>query len=468
MPTTREDLDRMLNSQAEDAHYEFKEARKEFHLDRVYKYTSAFANEGGGKLVLGVSDKRPRKIVGTAAFPRPQKLSKQILDKTGLRVNVEVLNEEEGRVLILNMPSRPQGTPVPVDGAYFMRSEDALVPMSPDMLREIFDEGKPDWLSECAKTDLRRQDVIELLETSKFFELMKLPYPSELDSILDRLEREKLVLGSNGRWGITNLGAILIAKKMADFDGLKSKKVRIITYGGTDKQDALRTVASRGGYATSFAGIIKYIETLIPTNELVKQAIRKQVATYPIKAIRELVANALIHQDFNVTGATVTIELYSNRIEISNPGHPSISLDRFIDEYQSRNEKLADLMRRMGICEEKGSGIDDVVRLSEVYQLPPPDFTTSELRTYAIVFSPKKFSAMSKKERIRAAYQHCCLKHVNREAMTNTTLRERFKLESGKAETASRIIQDAQKAGKIKPHDPSAGRKFAKYIPFWA
>ena len=70
----------------------------------------------------------------------------------------------------------------------------------------------------------------------------------------------------------------------------------------------------------------------------------------------------LIHQDLSENGASVMVELYEDRIEISNPGKPFISPDRFIDAYRSRNERLADIMRRLGICEEKGSGIDKVIQ----------------------------------------------------------------------------------------------------------
>jgi len=69
------------------------------------------------------------------------------------------------------------------------------------------------------------------------------------------------------------------------------------------------------------------------------------------------------------------IEIYDNRIEISNPGKPIITPDRFIDEYQSRNEKLADLMRRLHICEEKGSGIDKALIEIEADKLPALDIS---------------------------------------------------------------------------------------------
>jgi ATP-dependent DNA helicase RecG len=189
---------------------------------------------------------------------------------------------------------------------------------------------------------------------------------------------------------------------------------------------------------------------------------------YPEIAIRELVANALIHQDFDEKGFPM-IEIFKDRIEISNPGIPMITPERFIDEYISRNEKLADVMRRMGICEEKGSGIDKVIFNNEIYQLPAVNFIVSEKRTRVTLYSYKELNDLDKKDKIRACYQHACLKYVSNDKMTNQSLRERFQIEEQNAATASRILKETLKEGLIKEDDPSSNsRKYKKYIPFWA
>jgi ATP-dependent DNA helicase RecG len=207
----------------------------------------------------------------------------------------------------------------------------------------------------------------------------------------------------------------------------------------------------------------------VPANEVIGQALRREVKMFPEIALRELVANALIHQDFSEHGASVMIELYSDRIEISNPGRPEVPTERFIDGYRSRNERVADLMRRLRICEEKGSGIDKVINAVEVFQLPAPDFRVSDHRTSAIMFAHKAFEKMDGDERVRAAYQHCCLRYVTNQRMTNQSLRDRFKLPEAKSETISRVIRDAVDAGRVKPEDAtSKSKKFARYVPFWA
>ncbi len=206
----------------------------------------------------------------------------------------------------------------------------------------------------------------------------------------------------------------------------------------------------------------------LPQNEVVEKAIRRRVKLVPEIAIRELVANALIHQDFTVPGTSVMIEVYASRVEISNPGEPIVPVERFIDGYQSRNERLADLMRRMHICEEKSSGIDQVVDAAEKFQLPAPLFETDHRRTAAILFGHKPFSRMDREERVRACYQHCVLRWVTRQTMTNQSLRERFQLPNAKSATVTQVIKATIESGLIKP-DVKAGEslRYARYLPHW-
>lgn len=206
----------------------------------------------------------------------------------------------------------------------------------------------------------------------------------------------------------------------------------------------------------------------LPANEEIGKAIRTESRMYPEIAIRELVANALIHQDFSVKGFPM-VEVFSDRIDISNSGKPLVTPERFIDAYISRNEKLADLMRRMGFCEEKGSGLDKVIFYNELYQLPPINVVVSENRTKVSMYHYKVLNNLDKNEKIRACYQHACLKYVSNEKMTNQSLRDRFKIEGQNAATASRIIKESLIEGVIKEEDPeNKSRKYASYIPFWA
>jgi ATP-dependent DNA helicase RecG len=231
----------------------------------------------------------------------------------------------------------------------------------------------------------------------------------------------------------------------------------------------LKDQEGKYGYAMGFERLMIYINSLLPTNEVIGKALRNKVSMFPEIAIRELVANALIHQDFDERGTGPMIEIFSDRIEISNPGLPLITPNRFIDEYQSRNEDLASMMRRFGICEEKGSGIDKVIFNIEMFQLPALDIQIQEKHTKVILFSYQTFADMNKKDRVRACYQHACLKFVTNDKMTNQSLRERFNIAEENAAMVSRMIKDTFESGLIKEENPeNKSRKFVKYIPIWA
>ncbi len=468
---TTDTLTRWLAGVREDEHLEFKEAKQQYDTGKLLRYCVALANEGGGHLVLGVSDKPPRKVVGTRAFPNAGDIKARILEALRFRVEITELQHPDGRVLVFEIPPRPTGTPLHHEGAYLMRAGEDLVPMSPDQLRRILAEGKPVFLDQDASTGIDAAEVVAVLDVQACFDLLKLPLPATREAMLDRLVSERLVRAEAGRFRISNLGALLLAKDMRQFDTLQRRTVRVVKYKGRNKLDTERDLIGQKGYAVGFEGLISYINSLLPMNEVIGQALREEVRMFPELAIRELVANALVHQDFEDVGSPVMVEIYSDRIEITNPGQPLIPVNRFVDEYKTRNERLADIMRRMGICEEKGSGIDKVVSSTEYYQLPAHDVRITPFHTTVVLFAHKDFAEMEQGDRVRACYLHCCLKYVSNDKMSNQSLRERFKLEDTRAKTAiaSQIIAATAAAGLIKPDDPeNTSKRYAKYVPFWA
>jgi predicted HTH transcriptional regulator len=341
--------------------------------------------------------------------------------------------------------------------------------MSEDQLRTIFNEGTSDWLEEHSVNSIESQQVVNLLDTQTFFELLSLPYPTTRKGVIDRLANERLIDDEGGVYSIRRLGALLLAKRLEDFPDLVRKAPRVVVYHGTSKLETRLDQTGTKGYAVGFQGLVQFVMNQLPQNEVVVDAIRKEMKLVPDVVIRELVANALIHQDMTITGSSVMVEVYNNRVEISNPGKPVVPVERFIDGYLSRNERLAHQMRRFGICEEKSSGIDRVVEAAEVFQLPAPDFRAGDQRTHVSIFGPRDIKDMDREERIRACYQHCALRWVMNEKMTNQSLRDRFHLPDSKSAIASQIIAATIEAGLVKP-DERAGssRKFARYLPFWA
>lgn len=326
------------------------------------------------------------------------------------------------------------------------------------------------WETGVAASRVSTDVALELLDTQSFFDLQGRSSPRNQEAILSVLEADRLVARSEaGGWDITNFGAILFARRLDDFTGLQRKAVRVIQYKGTARTETLKEQVGIKGYATGFTGLLEYLAALVPVNEIIGQALRRTVPMFPELAIREIVANALIHQEFAVSGAGPMVELFADRLEVSNPGTPLIEPVRFLDSApQSRNEKLASLMRRLGVCEERGSGVDKVVAQVELFQLPAPVFEANAGSTRAILFSHRQLTKMEAADRIRATYQHACLRWVSREYVTNTTIRERFAIEPRNIATASRLLREAVEAGVIAPHDRDAPPRYMKYVPFWA
>ncbi|QLE55926.1 ATP-binding protein [Nostoc sp. TCL26-01] len=470
---TLETIEKWLNAPAETENLEFKEAKQQYDTTKLLRYCVALANEGGGYLVLGVTDKRPRRVVGSQAFPSSTALNDikaVIVDKLRFRVDATELQHPDGRVLVFEVPTRPVGQPLAFDGAYLMRVGEDLVAMTPDVLKKIFAEDQQDWFCQAARSDASPEDVIALLDTQSYFELLKIPYPTTRDAVLERLQSQNLIQRTAYAWTITNLAAILLAKKMDAFSSALARKApRIVIFEGINKLETRVEKTDNRGYAVGFDGLVDFVHSAAPQNRFIEEVVREEVKMFPEQALRELIANALVHQDFLATGTSVMIEMYSDRIEISNPGIPPIKVERFIDENRSRNEQLANLMRLFHICEEKGSGIDKVVSAAEMFQLPAPDFRVGDTRTTAVLFAHQDFANMSKADRIRACYQHCCLLYVSNQRMSNQTLRERFRLSESQAATVSQIIAYTKEAGLIKAdQSESTSTRYARYLPFWA
>lgn len=469
MTVTTEQIDRWLVVPTETQNLEFKEAKLQYDNTKLFKYCVAIANEGGGHLLLGVTDAKPRKVVGTQAFNNLVEMQSKLFGALGFRVEIEEVLHPDGRVLVFKIPSRHSGTAYAYKGAYLMRVGEELLAMSEDRLRTIFAEGKPSWLEELAIENNSAQDVVRLLDTQAFFDLLELPYPSSQEGVLDKLLAEKLIFTSATGFDISKLAAILFAKDLGCFDSIKRKAPRVIVYQGENKLDTKSDKIGSKGYAVGFQALVRFVMSQLPQNEVIEDALRTKSKLLPEVVIRELLANALIHQDFEKTGMAPTVEIYSNRVEISNPGVPLVPIDRLIEGYESRNERLADLMRRIGICEEKGSGIDRTIDAAEAFQLPAPDFRVEQQRMVVIVYGPRTFRLMDKEDRMRACYQHCELQWVQRKSMTNQSLRERFGLSASSSNVVSTIISATIEANRIK-FDPNApnSKKYARYLPIWA
>lgn len=461
---------------------EWVEFKLNFHSpEEIGETISAVANgaciqnQQYGYLVFGIEDES-QIIKGTTFSAKNYKKGNEELEswlstRLNPRIDFEIyeFNYDESRKICLFIVSATKNQPVEFLHKSYIRIGSITRKLSdfPQKQAKIWKKETIPFEKEIVKKNLNISDIFKYLSTETYFDLIKLPYPSNQEGVVDKFIDEGLIV-KDKPYSITKLGALLFAKNLRDFENIDRKSIRVIVYKGKNKVETEREQIGGKGYAIGFEGLVEWINSQLPANEEIGKALRTDSRMYPEIAIRELVANALIHQDLSEKGFPM-IEIFSDRIEISNPGTPLVTPERFIDAYISRNEKLADLMRRMGFCEEKGSGLDKVIFYNELYQLPPINVIVAENRTRVTIYSYKSLNHLDKKEKIRACYQHASLKYVSNEKMTNQSLRERFKIEDHNYSIASRIIRDALEEKVIKEDDPeSKSRKFASYLPFWA
>lgn len=475
-------VDDLRKFPAETPWVEFKQDNDGAQL--IGKLISALSNSARmadqhfAYVVWGVCD-GDHAATGTVFEPSTRKESGQPLElwlaqrlQPAIAFQFEVVDYHGRRLVLLHIPAATHA-PVEFERTAYIRIGSATPRLSdhPERLRALWTKLQPHaWETGIAAQFLTGDEVLARLDYASYFDLTAQPLPDNRAGIFEKLAADGLVVpDAGGHWNITNLGALLFAKRLSDFSPAMARKaVRFVAYGGTNRADTVtHRQDGQRGYAAGFTGLVDYIDDLLPRNEHIGKAFREDQPLYPSIAIRELVANALIHQDLTIGGAGPLIELFADRMEITNPGKPLVSPDRFLDlPPRSRNEALASLMRRMRLCEEQGTGIDKVIFAVELHQMPPPDFRTEGGSVRAVLFAPRRFAEMTRDERIRACYQHAALKFVSGERMKNATLCERFGIDPKNAAQASLIIRECQKAGLIRPADPAHPR--AGYVPFWA
>ena len=321
----------------------------------------------------------------------------------------------------------------------------------------------------CAMKDLGLDEALRLLDYTIYFDILRIPQPSTIEEIAHYLLEESILRKQdNGLYEITNLGAVLFAKKLSDFPKIARKAVRIVQYSDNSRYSMLKEYTSEKGYVTGFDETLNYIEALTPSEEVIDGAKREKKTAFPEIAIRECVANALIHQDFSVSGTGPVVEIFKNRIEITNPGAPLIDVFRIIDNPpHSRNEQLASIMRRLRLCEELGTGWDKIIISCELMQLPAPKIETFKDSTRVTLYSEKPFSSLTAEEKLWACYLHACIRHVQGEQLTNASLRTRFGLRASSSGTISRLIKDAVEKKLIKPLCEKTAPRYMSYIPIW-
>lgn len=454
--------------------------------EQIGEYISALGNSALmfhqliAYFIWGVEDKT-KKIIGTKFNPK-QKVSRsnQMPLKTFLetfldpRINIfwEEHTLKEKRIVVLIIDVSRVTKPISFKEKRFIRvgtSKKALseFPEKERLIWEAFEATK--FESKIAKENVSFEEVFKLLDLKLYFGLLDSDISEE--NVINQMIGDKLLKRSvNNNFDITNLAAYAFAKDMRNFPNLLNRTVRITQYRGNKKLDtAIFDARGRMGIINSFKNIVVNIMNRVPYREDYSEGKRIDIPIFPEIAVRELVANELVHQDFTIEGMSPTIEIFSDKLVFTNPGNPLIPTERFLDVPPvSRNNDLANLMEKFHIVESRGTGIDKVVNALENNGLPSLDINVPTSRATVITIkSAKSFKDMSITERTNSIYWNACLNYVEDKQISNKTIRDTFKLASRDSSLVSKAVNNAVEAKKIKIYDPNVGRKFSRYIPFW-
>lgn len=451
---------------------------------KIGEYISALANSAAlyqkvhAYMVWGVNN-GTHEIVGTNFTPLTAKKGNESLGNWLLRLLCPRIDFRFFEIMIDNKPvvilevNSTSHSPVAFSGIEYIRigaSKKKLkdFPEKERALWKVFDVVR--FEKEIAVERIEGDSIIHIIDYTAYFNLLNIPIPKSRETILNILKQEELIVPNDvGSWNITNLGAMLFARNLVDFPHLKRKALRISQYFGVSKTVESRTKEVCKGYAVGFDQIIDSIESYLVNYEVVERIYRKEIRVFPAIAIRELVANALIHQDFLMRGTGPEVEIFDDRIEITNPGAPLVDVLRMLDYPPvSRNEALVSIMRRFNLCEERGIGIDKVVEQIEYSHLPSLKFRIYPSHTQVVLFGPKPVGEMSDADRIQSCYMHASLKYVQNSALTISSLQERFGMDEKSGATVSSYISKAVEANLIKPVDTSAPPELMEYVPYWA
>jgi ATP-dependent DNA helicase RecG len=372
--TTIAEIESWLDTD-EDEHLEFKEARQQFDFEKLVDYCIALANERGGKLLLGITDKRPRRIVGSSAFPSIPKVTASIHDALRMRVDVEELLHPDGRVVVFHIPSRPLATPLQYRGRYLMRSGQQLVAMTQDQLQAIFSEAGGDFTRETA-----RGATIADLDAAAIERFRASWIRKSGNEGLRALDAQHLLSDADliRDGAITYAALILLGTEAAVRRFLPQAEVvfewRQRETTAYDDRRELR----RGAFL--FLDELWELVNLRNTLQHFRDGLFVlDIATFNESAVREAILNAVSHRDYRAAGS-VFVRQFAERIEIESPGGfpAGVTVENVLFRQVPRNRRLAETLAKTGLVERSGQGVDRMFETAIREGKRLPDFSQSD------------------------------------------------------------------------------------------
>ena len=432
-------------------------------------------------VIWGVDD-ATHELVGTAFRPLSQTVGggqllpiwlKQVLSANTMYEFAETHHDGKRFVILpvwasVQQPATYQGVPYIREGSSTTRLESGSA-REAELWRRLQNR---DFERLPARQDVKAEELRNFLDVDVYYDALGMPYPQANDQVLrDLVEQDLICQQGNGRYTITNLGALLISRRLSAFPGLRKRQLRVIRFEGRARTDIIEDRFFDMGYVRALPDAEAYIMSVTPAHEEPDGMFRR-VRAFPRAAVRELLSNIAIHQDLANTMQYPEVHIFSHRIEFTNPGVSLIPVERLLNALpKTRNGLLVNALRLMDICAEEGTGWDVVIEACEEAHLRSPEVRTDELDgTVVTLFDVDGFGGMTKRQRKEAVYWHACLCYARRDAMSNQSVRERFGLDDSRASrlAVSRLIRECCEEGLIREEDPTVGTRYRRYIPAWA
>ncbi|MDR1272268.1 MAG: putative DNA binding domain-containing protein [Clostridiales Family XIII bacterium] len=370
-----ETIEQLLNA-PEGEHYQFKEWKTKDSFTETVKICCALANCGGGKLVVGVSDKRPRQVVGSTAFLQPERVRANLIDKLRVGVDFKLYDYNSKRVLAIEISSRPLGLPVQVDGIAWWYVGDSLVSMPEDVRRSIYAESGHDFSAEiCNGATIADLDINAI----KVFR-QTWATNSGNKRILNMSVKQLLHdCGAVTDEGVTYGALILFGTRKALRKYLPRAEV-VFEYRSSETAGP---AAQREEFTEGFFSYNDRIWELVNLRND-KQHYQEGLFVFPIytfneRVVREALLNAITHRDYQLAGS-VFVRQYRDRLVVESPGGLpyGITVENILDRQSPRNFLIAQIFQLCGLVERSGQGMNLIYELAVREAKPLPDFSGTD------------------------------------------------------------------------------------------